>query len=211
MEKGNRHTRRLRSKVEKESSWRAEIRCPEVNHTQLVVVWWVTRLVILKISSHLTLVFLSLWGKYVVISGLDIPSAKECDNDMTNSVVKANKNNDQTEEESHLMFFEVNVSDEARERERKRQTSQQRTEKKTKGTCKSIWRFSLSLSSSSNTIDDNDLYHESSNTISINKARQTSIIFLIELILAQWDRSMTVSMHAHIRTNTFGPNSSTVQ
>lgn len=58
-------------------------------------------------------------GKYVVISGLDIPSANECDNDMANNVVKANKNNDQTEEDSHLMFFEVNVSDEARERRRR--------------------------------------------------------------------------------------------
>ena len=82
----------------------------------------------------------------MVISGLDIPSANECDNDMANNVVKANKNNDQTEEDSHLMFFEVNVSDEAREREekerrRRRKKKDNRTirgQKKTKGTCKSI-------------------------------------------------------------------------
>lgn len=135
-------------------------------------------------SSSYTVPSLSL-GKYVVISGLDIPSAKECDNDMSNNVVKANKNNDQTREDSHLIFFWLNVSDEASERGRRKNTH-------TQGICKPIAGFFL-LSLYSNNSDDNDLCQETSKcdfcTISINKAiaGKTDIYYisLLELILAQ--------------------------
>ena len=90
-----------------------------------------------KEKIHVRFLFLPL-GKYVAISGLDIPSANEYNNDMHNNIVKVNKNNDHTLVSSHLMFLQSNMSDGAKEKEDKKR----REEKKEKERlCESVCGF----------------------------------------------------------------------